>query len=155
MDRVVSMILGTSSIREVIAFPKNRSAFCPLTQAPSPVSRDQLEELGLPGLEGTEKAPGRQQQRDLIETLSWVSRIGIGDPERPLIARALEEATRLAGSIGDHSAAEDPLFSVVDTVNRMRKKGDPCQSSQAGAGEIFRNAPAVKGNYFKVAGILE
>ena len=47
MDRVCSMILGTPSIREVIAFPKNRSAFCPLTQAPSAVSPDQLEELGL------------------------------------------------------------------------------------------------------------
>ena len=47
MDRVVSMILGTSSIREVTAFPKNRSAYCPLTQAPSSVSRRQLVELDL------------------------------------------------------------------------------------------------------------
>ena len=41
------MILGTSSIREVIAFPKNRSAFCPLTKAPSYMDDSQLEELGL------------------------------------------------------------------------------------------------------------
>ncbi|MBN2568009.1 MAG: aspartate--tRNA ligase [Deltaproteobacteria bacterium] len=47
MDRVVSMILNTPSIREVIAFPKNRRAFCPLTEAPSPVSQKQLAELGL------------------------------------------------------------------------------------------------------------
>jgi aspartyl-tRNA synthetase len=44
MDRVVSMILGTSSIREVVAFPKNCRAFCPLTQVPSPVGRDQQPE---------------------------------------------------------------------------------------------------------------
>ena len=37
MDRLVSMVLDTASIREVIAFPKNRVAFCPLTQAPSNV----------------------------------------------------------------------------------------------------------------------
>ena len=47
MDRVVSMILGTASIRDVIAFPKNRSASCPLTEAPSPVSDRQLAEAGL------------------------------------------------------------------------------------------------------------
>ncbi len=41
------MILGTPSIRDVIAFPKNRSASCPLTGAPSQVARRQLDELGL------------------------------------------------------------------------------------------------------------
>ncbi len=53
LDRVVSMILGTSSIRDVIAFPKNRKAFCPLSEAPSPVSDDQLAELGLINLDVT------------------------------------------------------------------------------------------------------
>lgn len=52
MDRVISMVLGTSSIREVIAFPKNRNACCPLTDAPSPVAYRQLKELGLPDLRG-------------------------------------------------------------------------------------------------------
>ena len=47
MDRLVSMVLDTESIREVIAFPKNRVAFCPLTQAPSIVSEKQLDELKL------------------------------------------------------------------------------------------------------------
>ncbi len=47
MDRVISMILKTISIRDVIAFPKNRSASCPLTEAPSPVSDKQLVEAGL------------------------------------------------------------------------------------------------------------
>lgn len=45
--RLVSMILDTSSIREVITFPKNRNAYCPLTNAPSPVAYRQLAELGL------------------------------------------------------------------------------------------------------------
>ena len=47
IDRLVAMILGTNSIREVIAFPKNRVAYCPLTEAPSYVSQEQLQELSL------------------------------------------------------------------------------------------------------------
>ena len=47
LDRLVSMILDTSSIREVIAFPKNRVASCPMTQAPSDIDGTQLNELNL------------------------------------------------------------------------------------------------------------
>jgi len=38
---------GSSSIREVIAFPKTQKAQCLLTQAPSPVEPEQLNELSL------------------------------------------------------------------------------------------------------------
>ena len=155
MDRVVSMILGTASIREVIAFPKNRSAFCPLTQAPSPVGRDQLEELGLLGSGDAGKMAGTQPQRDLIDALSWVSRIGVGESERPLIAGALEEAKRLAALLHERAGDDAPLFCVQGAENRMRKKGEARPSPQAQTGEIFKNAPAVKGAYFKVAAVLE
>ena len=47
VDRLTALALGLDSIREVIAFPKTTSAACPLTGAPSAVSPDQLEELGI------------------------------------------------------------------------------------------------------------
>ena len=46
-DRLVAIMTGVKSIRETIAFPKTTSATCLLTNAPSEVSKDQLEELGL------------------------------------------------------------------------------------------------------------
>jgi aspartyl-tRNA synthetase len=45
LDRIVAMMAGTDSIRDVIAFPKTQRAQCLLTQAPSPVDERQLREL--------------------------------------------------------------------------------------------------------------
>jgi aspartyl-tRNA synthetase len=47
LDRVVMLMAGEGSIRDVIPFPKTQTASCPLTSAPSPVSTTQLQEIGI------------------------------------------------------------------------------------------------------------
>ena len=47
LDRIVSMMAGEDSIRDVIAFPKTQKSACLMTEAPSSIESDQLRELGI------------------------------------------------------------------------------------------------------------
>ncbi len=47
LDRLVMLMAGAHSIRDVMAFPKTQTAACPLTDAPSPADDKQLRELGI------------------------------------------------------------------------------------------------------------
>ncbi len=155
IDRVVAMILGTSSIREVIAFPKNRSAFCPLTQAPSPVAMEQLAELSLLDLGGAQPFRGSKEEQDLIDSLSWVSRIRIDAKEQPAVTAAVEDAKAYADLMNNRAKEDEPMFSVITVANHTRKGIESHVNRLAEKGELFKNAPSTKGGYLKVASILE
>ncbi|MBM7870143.1 aspartyl-tRNA synthetase [Clostridium pascui] len=46
-DRMTMFLAGTENIKDVIAFPKNQNAYCPMSEAPNVVDEDQIKELGI------------------------------------------------------------------------------------------------------------
>ena len=61
-DRVVALLAGTESIREVIAFPKTGGGFDPLTAAPAPITPQQRKEAGVDAKPEPKKAEGERAE---------------------------------------------------------------------------------------------
>ena len=171
IDRVVAMILNAASIRDVIAFPKNRRALCPLSRAPSPVDLPQLGELGLslgsagglPGRRGAARGPadpfgppGVREDRISEEEVRHVARLA-----RLKITRA--EASSYQKDINavlEHFATLqeldtegiEPMSHVLDMKNVWRKDS-PGKTKKPDS--MLKNAPEKESAYFKVPRILE
>ena len=56
LDRIIMLMSGASSIRDVMAFPKVKDASCPMTDAPGAVDQKQLDELAISINEAVVKA---------------------------------------------------------------------------------------------------
>jgi aspartyl-tRNA synthetase len=165
LDRVVAMILKASSIREVIAFPKNRSAYCPLTQAPSFVSESQLSELGLStpfAAEAALRTAGKRSisprgcgeiSPDHVRHITKLARLKLTDEESVSYQRDLNSILQYVETLREvNTESVKPMSHVLPATNVWREdKPGKCDASES----ILDNAPMREGGYFKVPKILE
>lgn len=169
MDRVVAMILGLHSIRDVIAFPKNRSAVCPLTQAPSPVDQAQLEELSLSSQAAVEKYKEEQRKLSYKEkkAAQQGEKISKGQVKHVArLARLKLDETQVAGFQKDLNSILEyvEMLQELDTsdvqpmhhvlkIKNIWRDDQPKRDIEPEA--VLKNAPEEEKDYFKVPRILE
>jgi aspartyl-tRNA synthetase len=164
LDRVVAMILKASSIREVIAFPKNRSAYCPLTQAPSWVAESQLMELGLSTPQtqeplresmkhGTQPVGGRTISSQQVRDIARLARLRLTDEEAVSYQKDLNSILGYVETLRElDTESVKPMSHVLPLTNAWRED-EPRKARRSES--IMANAPMREGNYFKVPKIIE
>jgi len=171
MDRMASMILKTPSIRDVIAFPKNRSALCPLSQAPSPAKDAQLRELGLlsapksgkqaqelPDQPHEQKAPPLPEgpekiSREEVLHVAKLSRLTLKEDEVAHYRKDLNDILEHVAALGEMDTQDVPPMSHVLAFKNAWREDRPRPSKRAAS--ILSKAPEKEGDYFKVPKILE
>jgi aspartyl-tRNA synthetase len=169
IDRVIAMILGVSSIRDVIAFPKNRSAFCPLTRAPASIDREQRAELGLgagvptrtPSLEPPagigeqgDRFSGRERiSQSEVAHVAKLARLKLSESEAADYQKDLNAVLEYVETLQELDTQAVPPMSHVLTLKNVWRDDRPRKSQTSKS--ILSNAPEGQEDYFKVPKILE
>ncbi|PKN30093.1 MAG: Asp-tRNA(Asn)/Glu-tRNA(Gln) amidotransferase GatCAB subunit C [Deltaproteobacteria bacterium HGW-Deltaproteobacteria-21] len=170
LDRVIAMILKMPSIRDVISFPKNRSAFCPLTEAPSLVDTCQMQELGLgstpedsrddsPGSAGAAKVHRPVAQKrdrismDEVKHVARLARLKVSNEEARAYQKELNAVLNhfeVLQSLDTRNVT--PMSQVLKTANVWR---EDVPAEKEDTESLLESSPVREKNFYKVPRILE
>ncbi len=157
LDRLVMLMLGEDSLREVIAFPKTKDASCPMTDAPNTVDKEQLDVLGLAELFGPSSTvdffPKSHSDKIDIETLSELSNLHLSDKEKKEYTEEMQQTMPFVNQILDVDTTGVAETTHVQPLKNVLREDVPQQDLSRD--EMLESAPQKKDGYIFVPEVLE
>lgn len=152
LDRLVMLMLGADSLREVIAFPKNKEAVCVMTGAPDYVDDEQLDALGLNKMEQTSVKAGRKASVKMdLDNIAMLARLNIPPEERGRLERDMQDIINMAGRL-EEIETDREMVNISGLVNVMRPD-EPGSAWERDS--LLENAPTKTEQYILVPRVIE
>lgn len=152
LDRLVMLMLGCDSLREVIAFPKNKEAVCVMTGAPDYVDAEQLEALNLGEVgQSAGKTRKKQSVKMDLDNIAMLARLNIPSGDREALERDMRDIIDMAGRLSEIETDKE-MVNISGLKNVMRPD-EPGQDWDRAA--LIQNAPTKTEEYITVTKVLE
>lgn len=159
LDRIVMLMLGADSLREVIAFPKNKEASCLMTDAPNVVDKKQLEELSLIGaFTDTDSSQGGKAANKKVDidvaAVAELANLRLSADAGKKMAEDMKAIVGFANELSSIDTTDVPVTAhVVPIKNVMRDDGESGESFTRD--ELFANAKTKTEEYIYVPKTFE